>query len=181
VDLQNEFNKNLLQKNEENYRLKHLNQGLTEQIKKLKNEKLKKSLDLLSISKSQESQTIKVSKWVPQTSRIPYRHPNHISRYNQHQIKAETMTNAIEKSSKAQIQTSEKGSNANLVKVQKNNLIVTSLQASTENGSEKQLQKSLEAPKVEVLVNTSQAIRVPYRDPNHKSHYDRRKNQKENY
>ena len=49
------------------------------------------------------------------------------------------MTNAIEKSSKAQIQTSEKGSNTNLVKVQKNNLIVTSLQASTENGSEKQL------------------------------------------
>ena len=106
-------------------------------------------------------------------SRIPYCHPNHISRYNQHQIKAETMTNAIENSSKAQIKTSEKGSNTNLVKVQKNNLIVTSLQASTENGSEKQLQKSLEAPKVEVLVNTSQAIRVPYRDPNHKSHYDR--------
>ena len=49
------------------------------------------------------------------------------------------MTNAMEKSSKAQIQTSEKGSNANLVKVQKNNLIVTSLQAATENGSEKQL------------------------------------------
>ena len=68
---------------------------------------------------------------VPQTSRIPYRHRNHISRYNQHQIKAKTMTNAIEKSSKAQIQTSKKGSNAKLVKVQKNNLIVTSLQAST--------------------------------------------------
>ena len=68
------------------------------------------------------------------------------------------MTNAIEKSSKAQIQTSEKGSNANLVKVQKNNLIVTSLQASTKNGSEKKLQKLLEAPKLEVLVNTSQAI-----------------------
>ena len=83
------------------------------------------------------------------------------------------MTNTIEKSSKAQIQTSEKGSNANLVKVQKNNLIVTSLQASTKNGSEKQLQKSLEAPKFEVLVNTSQEIRVPYHDPNHKSHYDR--------
>ena len=65
------------------------------------------------------------------------------------------MTNAIEKSSKAQIQTSEKGSNANLVKVQKNNLIVTSLQASIDNGSEKQLQKSLKAPKVEVPVNTS--------------------------
>ena len=39
----------------------------------------------------------------------------------------------------------------------------------------------LEAPKFEVLVNTSQAIRVPYLNPNHKSHYDRRKNQKENY
>ena len=63
----------------------------------------------------------------------------------------------------------------------KRTLIVTWLQASTKNGSEKQLQKSLEAPKVEVLVNTSQAIRVPYRDPNHKSHYDRQKNQKENY
>ena len=60
-------------------------------------------------------------------SRIPYRHPNHRSRYNQDEM----MTNAIEKSSKAQIQTSKKGSNANLVKVQKNNLIVTSLQAST--------------------------------------------------
>ena len=128
---------------------------MNEQIKKLKNEKLKKSLELLSISKSQESQTIKVSTWVPQTSRIPYHHPNHRSRYNQHQIKAETMTNAIEKSSKAQIQTSEKGINENLIKVQKNNLIVTSLQASTENGSKKQLQKSLEAPKVEVPVNTS--------------------------
>ena len=143
---------------------------MTKQIKKLKNEKLKKSLELLSISKSQESQTIKVSTWVPQTSRIPYRHSNHRIRYNQHQIKAETMTNAIEKSSKAQIQTPKKRSNANLVKVQKNNLIVTSLQASTENGSEKQLQKSFEAPKVEFPVNTSQEIQVPYRDPNHKSH-----------
>ena len=45
----------------------------------------------------------------------------------------------------------------------------------------KQIQKSLEAPKVEVLVNTSQAIRVPYHHPNHKSHSDRRKNQKKNY
>ena len=105
--------------------------GLNEQIKKLKNEKLKKSLELLSINKSQESQTIKVSTCVPQTSWIPYHHPNHISRYNQHEIKAETMTNAIEKSSKAQIQTSEKESNANLIKVKKNNLIVTSLQEST--------------------------------------------------
>ena len=85
------------------------------------------------------------------------------------------MENATEKSLKAQIQTSKKGSNENLVKIQKNNLIVTLLQASIENGFEKQLQKSLEAPKVEVLVNTSQAIRVPYRHPNHKSHYDRKK------
>ena len=84
------------------------------------------------------------------------------------------MPNAIEKSSKAQIQTSKKGSNANLIKVQKNNLIVTSLQASTENDSEKQLQKSLEAPKVEVLVTTSQAIQVPYHHPNHQCRYDRR-------
>ena len=106
MDLQNDFNKKLLQKNEENSHLKILNQGLTKQIKKLKNEKLKKSLELLSINKSQESQTIKVSTCVPQTSRIPYRHPNHISRYNQHQIKEETMTNAMDKSSKAQIQTS---------------------------------------------------------------------------
>ena len=90
------------------------------------------------------------------------------------------MTNAIEKSWKAQIETSEKGSNANLIKVQKNNLIVTSLQASIENGFEKQLQKSLEAPKVEVPANTSQVIQVPYCHPNHKSHYVRRKNQKEN-
>ena len=60
-------------------------------------------------------------------------------------VDKETRTNAIEKSSKAQIQTSEKGSNANLIKVQ----------ASTKNGSEKQLQKLLEAPKFEVLVNTS--------------------------
>ena len=65
------------------------------------------------------------------------------------------MTNVIEKSSKAQIQTLEKGNNANLIKVQKNNFIVTSLQTSTENGFEKQLQKLLEAPKVEVPVNTS--------------------------
>ena len=35
-------------KNEEKSRLKDLNQGLTEQIKKLKNEKSKKSLELLS-------------------------------------------------------------------------------------------------------------------------------------
>ena len=45
-------------------------------------------------------------------------------------------------SSKAQSQTSEKGSNANLVKVQKNNLIVTSLQASTKNGFEKKNYKN---------------------------------------
>ena len=54
MDLQNDFNKKLLQKNEENFCLKILNQGLTEQIKKLKNEKLKKYLELLSISKLQE-------------------------------------------------------------------------------------------------------------------------------
>ena len=89
MDLQNEFNKNLLQKNEENSRLKNLNQGLTEQIKKLKNEKSEKSSELLSTSKSRESQTIEVSTRVPQTTRMPYRHPNHRSRYNQHQIKAE--------------------------------------------------------------------------------------------
>ena len=44
----------------------------------------------------------------------------------------ETMTNTIEKSLKGQIQTLEKGSNAKLFKVQKKNLIVASLQASTE-------------------------------------------------
>ena len=42
-------------------------------------------------------------------------------------VDKETMTNAIEKSSKDQIQTSEKRSNANIVKVKKNILIVTSL------------------------------------------------------
>ena len=36
ADLQNDFNKKLLQKNEENSRLKILNQGLTEEIKKIK-------------------------------------------------------------------------------------------------------------------------------------------------
>ena len=56
-------------------------------------------------------------------------------------IGKETMTSTIEKSSKSQIQTSEKGINTNLVKAQKNNLIVKSLQASTKNGYEKQLQK----------------------------------------
>ena len=70
-------------------------------------------------------------------------------------VDKETMTNAIDKSSKAQIQTSEKQSNANLAKVQKKNLIVTSLRESTKNGFEKQLQKLLEEPKFEVLVNTS--------------------------
>ena len=75
-------------KNEENSRLKNLNQGWTEQIKKFKNES-KKSSELSSTSKSQESQTIEVSIRVPQTDRMPYRHPNHISRYNQHQIKEE--------------------------------------------------------------------------------------------
>ena len=47
MDLQNEFNKNLLQKNEENSRLKKMNQGLTEQIKKLKFEELKKILRVI--------------------------------------------------------------------------------------------------------------------------------------
>ena len=41
MDLQNEFNKDLSQKNKENSRLQNLNQGLTEQIQKLKIEKLK--------------------------------------------------------------------------------------------------------------------------------------------
>ena len=69
------------------------------------------------------------------------------------------MTGTIEKSSNGQIQTSEKGSNTKLVdaQIRKNNHIVTSLQASTENGSEKQSQKSLGAPNIEVPVNTSQA------------------------
>ena len=35
VDIQNEFNKNLLQKNEENSHLKKLNQGLTEQTDRI--------------------------------------------------------------------------------------------------------------------------------------------------
>ena len=89
-------------------------------------------------------------------------------------IDKEMMTDAIEKSSKGQIQTSEKGSNTKLVnaQIQKNNHIVTSLQASTKNGSQKQSQKLLNAPKVEVPKNTSQANRVPYRHPNHKSNYD---------
>ena len=89
MELHNEFNKNLLEKNEENFHLKKLNQRLTEQIKKLKNDELKKSSYLLSTNKSLESQTIEVSTRVPQMARMPYHHPNHISRYNQHQIKAE--------------------------------------------------------------------------------------------
>ena len=58
-------------------------------------------------------------------------------------VDKETMTCSIEKSSKAQIQTSEKGSNTKLVnaQIQKNNHIVTSLQASIENGFEKESQK----------------------------------------
>ena len=90
-------------------------------------------------------------------------------------IDKKTMTDAIEKSSKVQIQTSEKGSNTKLVnaQIQKNNHIVPSLQASIENGSEKQSQKFLQAPKVKVPGNTSQATRLPYRHPNHKSRYDR--------
>ena len=62
---------------------------MTKQIKKLKNEKSEKSSELLSISKLRESQTIEVSTKVPQMARTPYCHPNHIIRYNQHQIKAE--------------------------------------------------------------------------------------------
>ena len=89
MDLYTEFNKNLLEKNKENSRLKNLNQELTEQIQKIKNEKWKKSLELLSTSKSQESQIIEVSTRVPQMARMPYRHPNHQSWYNRHQIKAE--------------------------------------------------------------------------------------------
>ena len=86
------------------------------------------------------------------------------------------MNDAIKKSSKAQIQTSEKGSNTKLVNAQfqKNNHIVKSLQESTENGSKKQSQKSLKAPKVEVPKNTSQGTQVSYHHPNHKSRYDRR-------
>ena len=93
------------------------------------------------------------------------------------------MTGTIEKSSKAQIQTSKKRSNTNLVnaQIQKNNHIVTSLQASTKNDSEKQSQKLLESPKVEVFVNTAPANQLPYRHPNHKSCYDRRQGQEENY
>ena len=57
-------------------------------------------------------------------------------------IDKERITDAIEKSSKAQIQTSEKGSNTKLVnaQIQKSNHIVTSLQASKENRSKKQSQ-----------------------------------------
>ena len=62
---------------------------MTGQIKKLKIEKLRKSSELLLTSKSRESQTIEVSTRVPQMDRMPYRHPNHRSRYNQHQIKVE--------------------------------------------------------------------------------------------
>ena len=71
-------------------------------------------------------------------------------------VDKETMSGTIEKSSKAQIQTSEKGINTKLVnaQIQKNDHIITLLQTSTENDFEKQSHKSLEAPKVEVLVNT---------------------------
>ena len=82
VALQNEFNKNLLQKNEENSRVRNLNQGLNEQIKKLKNEKLEKSSKLLSTSKLRESQTIEVSTRVLQMARTSYFHPNHKIHYD---------------------------------------------------------------------------------------------------
>ena len=62
---------------------------LIEQIKKLKDEKLGKSLELLSTSKSHEAQTIEVSTRVPQTTQIPYRHPNYKFFYDQHQIQEE--------------------------------------------------------------------------------------------
>ena len=50
------------------------------------------------------------------------------------------MLSTREKSSKAQIQTSKKGNNTKLVnaQIQKNNHIVTSLQASIENGFKQQ-------------------------------------------
>ena len=64
-------------------------------------------------------------------------------------IDEERMTDAIEKSSKAQIQTSEKASNTKLVnaQIQKNNHIVTSLQASIENGSKKTITKIVRSTK----------------------------------
>ena len=60
-------------------------------------------------------------------------------------IDKETMSDTIEKSSKTQIQTSEKGNNTRLMnaQIQKNNHIVTLLQASTKICSEKQSQKLL--------------------------------------
>ena len=43
MDLHNEFNKNLLEKNEENFCLKKLNEGLTKQIKKEKKKRSQKN------------------------------------------------------------------------------------------------------------------------------------------
>ena len=76
-------------KNMKEVSLKNFESRVDQTNKNIKNEELKKSSELLSTSKSQESQTIDVSTRVPQTTRMPYRHPNHRSRYNQHQIKAE--------------------------------------------------------------------------------------------
>ena len=62
---------------------------MIEQIKILKDDKLEKSLELLSTSKSHEAQTVKVSTRVPQIIRRPYRHPNLNSHYHQHQSQDE--------------------------------------------------------------------------------------------
>jgi hypothetical protein len=75
-----------------------------------------------------------------------------------------TMTGPIKKLSNIQISTSKKGTNTKLVSVQiqKNVYIDKSLQTSKEDGSKEKLQE----------------IRMPYRHPNHKSHYAKRQDQK---
>ena len=115
-----------------------INQDLLEQIKNLKEREPKNQGNQYDVINSNYKEELLHLKKVNQAMIIQVRKLKQENKslqenldYKRSSVDKETMTNTIENSSKAQIQTSEKGINTKLVKAQKNNLIVIYLQEST--------------------------------------------------
>jgi hypothetical protein len=138
--------------------LRNLNQNLLEQIKILKDENKE---ELLRLRRHNQDLLTQIKKLKHDKKSLQEELDRKTSL-----IDKETMTDPIEKLSDIQISTVEKGTNTKSidVQIQKNAYVDKSLQTSKEYDSKEK----------------SQEIRMPYRHPNHKSHYDQRLGEEEN-
>jgi ribosomal protein S27AE len=162
----------LTEKEEEISCLRNLNQKLLEQIKILKDER-KENLESEKDDRSENKEELLRLRRHNQDLLTQIKKLKHDKKSLQEEldrktslVDKETMTDPIEKLSDIQISTVEKGTNTKSVdvQIQKNAYIDKSLQTSKEDDSKEK----------------SQEIRMPYRHPNHKSHYDQRLGEEEN-